>query len=236
MTTDVFEALMAKVRAFVRPLHGEIWIGKRDGHPSLNARDMREHMAENQIVDQVTAPYRHQSMPVENTWSHDVPRSMILLHQGPGKEHLQHFLAAFLCQERASNRTVDEDVMPGLIPSTVEDISDEEFHQASDGDVGTKQVINALSAVAFGARCPPGRAGVASPRPFELWNRLDFRSPAPCTQAQPLESRGHDRTAECGHASRPPARGFRSLRCDGSLIFLHHPPSLYYGFIYFQRR
>jgi hypothetical protein len=36
MTTDVFEALMAKVRAFVRPLHGEIWIGKRDGHPSLN--------------------------------------------------------------------------------------------------------------------------------------------------------------------------------------------------------
>ena len=41
MTTDVFEALMAKVRAFVRPLHGEIWIGKRDGHPSLNARDIR---------------------------------------------------------------------------------------------------------------------------------------------------------------------------------------------------
>ena len=28
--------------------------------------------------------------------------------------------------------------MPGLIPS------DEEFRQASDGDVGTKQVINAL--------------------------------------------------------------------------------------------
>ena len=54
----------------------------------------------------LTAPYRHQSMPVENTWSHDVPRSMILLHQGPGKEYLQHFLAAFLCQERASNRTV----------------------------------------------------------------------------------------------------------------------------------
>ena len=88
MTTDLFEALMAKLRAFVRPHYGEIWIGKRDGHPSLNARDMREHMAENQIVDQVTGPYRHQSMPVENTWSHDVPRSMILLHQGPGKEHL----------------------------------------------------------------------------------------------------------------------------------------------------
>ena len=74
----------------MRPHYGEIWIGKRDGHPSLNARDMREHMAENQIADQVIAPYRHQSMPV-------------LLHQGPGKEYLQHFLAAFLCQERASN-------------------------------------------------------------------------------------------------------------------------------------
>ena len=34
--------------------------------------------------------------------------------------------------------------MPGLIPSTAEDITDEEFRQASDGDVGTKQVINAL--------------------------------------------------------------------------------------------
>ena len=101
MTTDLFEALMAKLRAFVRPHYGEIWIGKRDSHPSLNARDMREHMAENQIVDQVTGPYRHQSMPVENTWSHDVPRSMILLHQGPGKEHLQHFLAAFLIVPRA---------------------------------------------------------------------------------------------------------------------------------------
>ena len=32
MTTDVF---MAKLRAFVRPNYGEIWIGKRDGHPSL---------------------------------------------------------------------------------------------------------------------------------------------------------------------------------------------------------
>ena len=62
MTTDLFEALMAKLRAFVRPHYGEIWIGKRDSHPSLNARDMREHMAENQIFDQVTGPYRHQSI------------------------------------------------------------------------------------------------------------------------------------------------------------------------------
>ena len=38
----------------------------------------------------------------------------------------------------------DEDIMPGLIPSTDEDNSDEELRQASDGDVGTKQVINAL--------------------------------------------------------------------------------------------
>ena len=106
MDTQTFEKLMGQLRAFVRPHHGEIWIGKRDGLPALGSREMRDCLAENQIIDQVTAPYRHQSMPVENTWSHDVPRTMAMLQQGPGAKQLRHFFAAFLCQERASNRTV----------------------------------------------------------------------------------------------------------------------------------
>ena len=79
MDTATFEKLMGQLRAFVRPHYGEIWIGKRDGLPALGAREMRDCLAEHQIIDQVTAPYRHQSMPVENTWSHDVPRTMAML-------------------------------------------------------------------------------------------------------------------------------------------------------------
>ena len=106
MDTPTFQKLMGQLRAFARPDHGEIWIAKRDGLPALAARAMRDCMAENQVIDQVTAPHRHQSMPVEGTWSHDVPRTMAMLQQGPGPKALRHFYAAFLCQERASNRTV----------------------------------------------------------------------------------------------------------------------------------
>ena len=59
-----------------------------------------------QIHDQATAPYQHESMPVEVTWQHDVPGTMILLTTGPGAKALRHFEAAFLTHEDASNRTV----------------------------------------------------------------------------------------------------------------------------------
>ena len=56
--------------------------------------------------DESTAPYRHEALPVEVTWQHDVPGAMILLSTGPGAKYLRHFEAAFLCHEDASNRTV----------------------------------------------------------------------------------------------------------------------------------
>jgi len=79
------------VRAWVRPVHGEIWIGRRDGHQSQRAKSFQDALCEAQIHDESTAPYQHESMPVESTWQHDVPGAMILLSTGPGAKSLRHF-------------------------------------------------------------------------------------------------------------------------------------------------
>ena len=94
------------MRAWVRPVHGEIWIGRRDGHPSQRAKSFQDALCEAQIHDESTAPYQHESMPVESTWQHDVPGAMILLSTGPGAKSLRHFEQAFLTHEDANNRVV----------------------------------------------------------------------------------------------------------------------------------
>ena len=119
---DFSSATMQKVlgmhRAWVRPTHGEIWIGKRDNHPSQAAKSFQEMLSVAQIQDQATAPYQHESMPVELTWQHDVPCAMILLATGPGAKALRHFEAAFLTHEDASNRTVKTRVHDGAALSS----------------------------------------------------------------------------------------------------------------------
>ena len=37
-TKESMEKVIALLRAYVRPWHGEIWIGRRDGHPSLRSK------------------------------------------------------------------------------------------------------------------------------------------------------------------------------------------------------
>jgi len=105
-TTATLQKIMAMHRAWVRPTHGEIWIGKRDNHPSQAAKSFQDMLSVAQVDDQATAPYQHESMPVEVTWQHDVPCAMILLATGPGAKALRHFEAAFLTHEDCSNRTV----------------------------------------------------------------------------------------------------------------------------------
>ena len=105
-TASTLEMLLSLMRAWVRPVHGEIWIGRRDGHPSQRAKSFQDALSEAQIHDESTAPYQHESMPVENTWQHDVPGAMILLSTGPGAKALRHFGQAFLTHEDASNRVV----------------------------------------------------------------------------------------------------------------------------------
>ena len=105
-TSATLQKVMGMHRAWVRPTHGEIWIGKRDNHPSQAAKSFQDMLSVAQIHDQATAPYQHEAMPVEVTWQHDVPGAMILLATGPGTKALRHFEAAFLTHEDASNRTV----------------------------------------------------------------------------------------------------------------------------------
>ena len=105
-TSATLQKVMGMHRAWVRPTHGEIWIGKRDNHPSQAAKSFQDMLSVAQIHDQATAPYQHEAMPVEVTWQHDVPGAMILLATGPGAKALRHFEAAFLTHEDASNRTV----------------------------------------------------------------------------------------------------------------------------------
>ena len=108
--SDFTALTLAKVlaihRAWVRPLHGEIWVGRRDGHPSQRSQLFQDALIDGQTHDESTAPYRHEAMPVEVTWQHDVPGAMILLSTGPGSKYLRHFEAAFLCHEDANNRVV----------------------------------------------------------------------------------------------------------------------------------
>ena len=105
-TASTLEMLLSLMRAWVRPVHGEIWIGRRDGHPSQRAKSFQDALSEAQIHDESTAPYQHESMPVESTWQHDVPGAMILLSTGPGAKALRHFEQAFLTHEDANNRVV----------------------------------------------------------------------------------------------------------------------------------
>ena len=94
-TSATLQKIMGMHRAWVRPTHGEIWIGKRDNHPSQAAKSFQDMLSVAQIHDQATAPYQHEAMPVEVTWQHDVPGAMILLATGPGTKALRHFEAAF---------------------------------------------------------------------------------------------------------------------------------------------
>ena len=68
----------------MRPWHGEIWIGRRDGHPSLRSKYVQDYIISAQMRDESTAPYLHEGMPVEVTWQQDVPIAMIALEGGPG--------------------------------------------------------------------------------------------------------------------------------------------------------
>ena len=63
-TAPTLEMILSLMRAWVRPVHGEIWIGRRDGHPSQRAKSFQDALSDAQIHDESTAPYQHESMPV----------------------------------------------------------------------------------------------------------------------------------------------------------------------------
>ena len=55
-TKESMERVIALLRAYVRPWHGEVWIGKRDGHPSLASKHVSDYLADAQMHQHITAP------------------------------------------------------------------------------------------------------------------------------------------------------------------------------------
>jgi hypothetical protein len=104
-TSETLIGLCQRLRAFVRPIHGEIMIFKHDSLPAQESKEMVDYMTEITVQDQSSPPYCHEGVgEVEVTWQWDVPSAMALL-MGRDDE-LGHFYTAFMTVEKASNRVI----------------------------------------------------------------------------------------------------------------------------------
>jgi hypothetical protein len=105
MTEAEFEGVVLQLRAWVRPLHGEIQVLKHDNLPALTSKDWKEFMVEESIVDQTSVSYVHEGVGAsEVVFLHAVPAANALLRGANRSE--RHFLAAYYTQEAAANSTV----------------------------------------------------------------------------------------------------------------------------------
>ena len=52
----------------MRPWHGEIWIGRRDGHPSLRSKYVQDYIVSAQMRDESTAPYPQTKYLTTKVW------------------------------------------------------------------------------------------------------------------------------------------------------------------------
>ena len=103
------ELLVAKLRAFARPITGEIEDIAHDAHPSLTGQYMRDYYADSQMNDDCAPPYVHEwSADAEVTWLHAVPPANAMLRQaGDAPKDWRHFYTSFVTYEDAENHRVD---------------------------------------------------------------------------------------------------------------------------------
>ena len=52
MSSESLEAEIQRLRAWVRPVHGEVWITRHDALPALESRSIDEYMLDSKIHDQ----------------------------------------------------------------------------------------------------------------------------------------------------------------------------------------
>jgi len=102
-TAEQYIGLALRLRAIVRPYHGEIWIGLSDSHSSFaRSHEMKHFLVESQMQHSAGAPYKHEdATDVEILWHHGVPGAMALLLSGASTE--AHFDTAFMTWERSHN-------------------------------------------------------------------------------------------------------------------------------------
>ena len=99
---DTLERMCQRLRAFVRPIHGEILIVKRDSLPAQKAASYIDFLDDSSIHGQLSPPYCHEGVgDVEVTWQYDVPSANCLLKGSRSSE--AHFLTAFYDVERSGN-------------------------------------------------------------------------------------------------------------------------------------
>ena len=68
-TSETLVGLCQRLRAFVRPIHGEIMIFKHDSLPAQKSKEMIDYMTEIAAQDQSSPPYCHEGVgDVEVTW------------------------------------------------------------------------------------------------------------------------------------------------------------------------
>ena len=68
MSEDDINRCIQLLRAFVRPVHGEIWIVKKNDHPSHSSEMVIGNLIDATILNQTSPPYVHEGVGlIENT-------------------------------------------------------------------------------------------------------------------------------------------------------------------------
>ena len=62
MSEDDINKCIQLLRAFVRPVHGEIWIIKKDGHPTHRSEAIVSNLIDATILNQTSPPYVHEGV------------------------------------------------------------------------------------------------------------------------------------------------------------------------------
>ena len=112
MDSASIEGIIQEHRAFVRPIHGEIWAVKMDSHPTHRGRPIADFLIDSGMNKRLSPPYVHEGVgEIEVTWQWDVPAANCLLLQSKpdGWTHEQqeaHFKTAFFAHERAKNQII----------------------------------------------------------------------------------------------------------------------------------
>ena len=97
------ERAIQKLRAFVRPVHGEILVLKGDSHPTHKSKHIDDYCDDSGIQKKFSPPYVHEGVgEAEITFQWDVPTANCLLLQSDS--HERYFESAFYDVERSGNR------------------------------------------------------------------------------------------------------------------------------------
>ena len=60
MTAETFMVLIQRLRAFVRPTHGECFVVRHDQLPSLTSHDFTDFVHESSVERNMSPPYVHE--------------------------------------------------------------------------------------------------------------------------------------------------------------------------------